>query len=82
MDNKITVGSTIRNKNGLDYLVLAIKDDIALLYGDMNFLVAFDLSYTPYGYRWGGGAYFGCNIFGAVEKYKDKTNTIADSSYW
>ena len=82
MDNKITVGSTIRNRNGRDYLVLAIKDDIALLYGDMNFLVAFGLSNTPDGHRWGGSAYFGRNVFGAVEKYKDKTNTTADSSYW
>lgn len=66
MDNR--VGKRVLNKNGIEYTILAIHDDGAVLHGGHDFVVIRDLSYFVENGSWGGGKYFPC--FNEEDSYK------------
>ena len=70
-ESQIVIGNTIQNRNSKDYIVLAVKNNVALLRGDENYLIAIGFIKTDIGYIWSQGIYFGDDIINAVEKYKE-----------
>ena len=73
MNDLITKGSSIKNKNGMEYRVITTNGTYALLFGDNHYVVVSTITETSRGYIWAHGTYFGNDIISAIDYYKSKT---------